>query len=370
MLKSIFIALLLFVFADMLFGETYYVNNAVNVSTPSGSQSAPFQKIADAVKAARAGDEIIIIGNHGGKQLIYSEQLVIPKELESLKITGNDNPVIDGSGLGGLNNAAFLVRTETVRITSLTVRNFTGGSIDELRVKGGAAFAFTAGLRDARIERNTIENCNYGMIFENNESLRISGNTLKGFPAIENDNPKTGGVGIMIFSEGKFIQDNYIGGKMPNTISGADYAAIYVGSTKNEVLADFTQITNNVVKDNPRAYGIVTSNIEGSCKITGNLFEGNKVAVFMKGANYDTFIERNTFKGSLSSSEIIADKSYSGAVLYSIWKHFDNVFDKATFAKIHSEDYHEILVSDGFMHIRTNEADAAKDAGDDGVVSK
>lgn len=100
------------------------------------------------------------------------------------------------------------------------------------------------------------------------------------------------------------------------------------------------------------------------------MFDANKVAIFMKGANHDTFVERNTFKGSLSSSEIIAGESYSGAVLYSIWKHFDNVFEKPTFAKIHSEDYHEILVSDGFLYIRTNEADAAKDAGSDGVISK
>lgn len=215
MLKSVLSTFFFLILTNIVIGETYYVNNAISTSAPSGSQSAPFQKIGDAVKAARAGDEIIIIGNHGGKQLVYSEQVVIPKELESLKITGNENPVIDGSGLGGSKNAAFLVKAETVRIMNLTVRNFTGGSIDELRVKGGAAFAFTAGLRDARIERNTIENCNYGMIFENNESLRISGNTLKGFPALENDNPRAGGVGIMIFSEAKFIQDNYIGEKAP-----------------------------------------------------------------------------------------------------------------------------------------------------------
>jgi len=370
MLKSIFSTLIFLMFAKLLFGETYYVNNAIKSSAPVGTQSAPFVKIADAVKVAKAADEIIIIGDHDGRQLVYSEQVIIPKELESLKITGLNNPVIDGSGLGGSNNAAFLIKAETVRITNLTVKNFLGGSIDEIKVKGGAAFAFTAGLRDARIERNTIENCNYGMVFENNESLRISGNTLNGFPAIEPENPKAGGVGILIFSEGKFIQDNYIGEKMPNIISGADYAAIYIGSQKNDVLADFTQITNNVIKNNPKGYGIITSNIEGSCKITGNLFDGNKVAIFLKGANHDTFIERNTFKGSLSNSEIIAHNSYSGAVLYSIWKHFDNVFEKPTFAKIHSEDYHEILVSGEYMYIRNNEADAANDAGSDGVISK
>jgi nitrous oxidase accessory protein NosD len=310
------------------------------------------------------------MGNHEGKQLTYSESVVIPKELESLSINGDNNPIIDGSSIKGSNNAAFLIKAETVRISNLTVKNFIGGSIDELGVKGGAAFAFTLGLKDARLERNTIENCNYGMIFNQNQSLRISGNTLKGFPSVEKNNPKAGGVGIMIFTDNQYIQDNHIGDKSPNSISGAEYAAIYVGSEQTLAFADFTRISNNIIKDNANGFGIVMSSLEGSCILSGNVFEGNKTAIFLKKDNHDTFIEKNTFKGSVGSAEIITDESYSGGMLYSIWKHFENIFEKPTYAKIEQEGYDSIIDSDKLRYIRTNQADAEKDGGSNGVLAK
>lgn len=369
MTKMTVLAVLMILFSVNLFGETIYVNNAIQSPEAKGTQSTPFNTISAAIAKAQRGDVVVIVGNHDGKQLTYSESVVIPKELESLSINGDNNPIIDGSSLKGSNNAAFLIKAETVRISNLTVKNFIGGNIDELGVKGGAAFAFTAGLKDARIERNIIENCNYGMIFNQNQSLRISGNTLKGFPAVQKDNPKAGGIGIMVFTDNQYIQDNHIGDKSPNTISGAEYAAIYVGSEQTLAFADFTRISNNIIKDNA-GYGIVMSSLEGSCILSGNVFEGNKTAIFLKKDNHDTFIEKNTFKGSVGSAEVITDESYSGAMLYSIWKHFENIFEKPTFAKIEQEGYESIIDSNNLRYIRTNQADAEKDSGSNGVLAK
>ncbi len=370
MTKMTVFTVLMILIAVNLFGETIYVNNAIQSPGATGTQTAPFNTISAAIAKAKRGDVVIIIGNHDGKQLTYNESVVIPKELESLSINGDNNPIIDGSGVkGSNNNAAFLIKAETVRISNLTVKNFIGGNIDELGVKGGAAFAFTAGLKDARLERNIIENCNYGMIFNQNQSLRISGNTLKGFPSIEKDNPKAGGIGIMVFTDNQYIQDNHIGDKSPNTISGAEYAAIYVGSEQTLAFADFTRISNNIIKDNS-GYGIVMSSLEGSCILSGNVFEGNKTAIFLQSDNHDTFIEKNTFKGSVGPAEVVTNESYSGAMLYSIWKHFENIFEKPTFAKIEKEGYESIIDSDSLRYIRTNQADAEKDGGPNGVLAK
>lgn len=371
MTKITVFSVLIILLAVSAYSETIYVNNGLQSPEPSGTQSTPYNTISAAVSKAKRGDVIVVIGNHEGKQLVYNESVTIPAELESISINGENNPIIDGSGINTSNkHAAFLIKAETVRITNLTIKNFIGGSIDDVGVKGGAAFAFTAGLKDARLERNTIENCNYGMVFNQNQSLRISGNTLKGFPSIEKNNPKAGGIGIMIFTDKQYIQDNQIGEKSSNTISGAEYAAIYIGSETILSFADFTRITNNIIRDNPNGYGIVISNTEGSCILSGNVFEGNKSAIVLMKDNHDTFIEKNTFKGSIGKSEIMTDESYSGAMLFSIWKHFENVFEKPTFAKIEQEGYESIIDSEKFRYIRTNQADAEKDGGANGVLIK
>jgi len=323
-----YLILFLFVFVNVSFSVEYYINGAIGsdttVANDGSTPTKAFKTINKAIKLVGQSDVIIIEGMNKEDRIIYKENLIVPKEKLFFTIKGNNLPLISPNNKQ--ENAGIIVLNSDIRIEGIEFKDFIDGNVNQFKLGGGAGIIVKNGNRDAAINNCKFTNCNYGIIANENQSLRIDGNT---FTKIEKISSKfiDGGVGILIMSDGKYIQDNQIGVKSGNTFSEIDNYGILLGNENKLVLADYSKISNNTFS-NMKGVGLGIFNVEGIFNITANTFEKCNTSLELRGESIDAVISDNTFKGASGDYEIISDEKYPGELLHSIWKGNNNTFDK------------------------------------------
>jgi nitrous oxidase accessory protein NosD len=364
------IIVITFLFVSNLLSKEIYVNGAIGIDSVSNDGSTPalsVKSIKKAISLAVSGDEIIVEGLNGDSKIIYKESNIIDKE--SIRITGANNPVIDGSEFNSNNNAAFIVNFESFSIKGITLRNFAEGNLEFLKLKGGAGIASNFKLKDLRVINCVFERCNFGIVAFENQSIRIFGNKFSEIVK-SGSNLLDGGIALLVWSNGSFIQDNNIGSESGNEFNSFEGYGILIGSDKQLVLGDYTKIENNKFNESKRGTGLGLFFIEGIFTVKNNIFDKNYIGIELKGESVDVSVESNIFKGSISESEIISDEKYPGDMLYSIWKSLGNKFEISTFSKSKDEISTEIILDGGKRHIRNKIEAAEKDGKNKGFLLK
>lgn len=364
------VIIIAFVFISNLFSKEIYVNGAIGKDTLTYDGSTPalaVKTIKNALNISVSGDEIIIEGLNGEKKIIYKESNIIDKE--SIRITGVNNPIIDGTDINSSNNAAFAVNFESFTLKGITISNFSEGNLDFLKLKGAAGIASNYKLKDLNVFNCVFDNCNFGIVAYENQSIRIYGNKFNRITK-SGDNLLDGGIGILIWSNGSYIQDNYIGTESGNEFNSVERYGILLGSDNKLVLADQTKIENNKFLNSKKGIGLGVFFVEGIFSVRNNIFDKNYIALELRGESIDASIESNIFKGSLSDTEIISDERYPGDLLFSIWKSLNNKFEIPTFSKSLNKQATEIILSEGKRHIRNKIETAEKDGNSENYLLK
>jgi nitrous oxidase accessory protein NosD len=369
-MKLLFLILITFLFFSNLFSKEIFVNGAIGKDTVNhdgSSKTLAVKSIKNALKLAVSGDEIFIEGLNGNTKIKYNETNII--DIDALKITGINNPIIDGSDLSSNNNAGFIINFDSFTIKGITFINFSDGNIDLLKLKGGAGIASKRNLKDLNVINCVFEKCNFGIAVIENQSMRIYGNKFSEITE-SGRNLLDGGIALLIWSNSAYIQDNYIGTESGNEFKSFERYGILIGSEKQLVLADYTKIENNKFLESKKGTGLGIFNIEGIVTINNNIFDKNHIGIELQGESIDVSVISNTFKGSLGESEIICDEKYPGDMLYSIWKTLGNKFEIPTYSKSLDNKSTEIILTDGKRNIRNKLETAEKDGGKDGYLLK
>lgn len=311
-----------------------FVNNIIGKDTIGANYGTtpnfPFKTINFAISRAEYGDLIVVEGKHNNESIFYKENILLTEDKPFIRFKGINNPIIVGSESKSNNNTGILVLNSDFQINGFTFKDFIGGNIEYLKMKGGSGIVLKPKNRDAVIQNCTFVNCNYGIIAIENQSLRIDGNYFKDIKKLSNNN-LDGGIGIYLWSNGGYLQDNQIGSSFTNTFEKIDNYGILIGGEGDLKLADFTKIENNVFL-NSDGVGLGIFNIEGIVNISNNTFDKNNTSLEIKGLSIDAIISNNKFNGSKGNYEIITDENYPGDLLYSIWKFSDNQFKNQLFS--------------------------------------
>ncbi|HRP01587.1 MAG TPA: right-handed parallel beta-helix repeat-containing protein [Candidatus Kapabacteria bacterium] len=352
MLKYILLSIIL-VFSS-LNAKEYYINSLNGSDTTSSfdglSPNKSFKSIHKALNLVEQGDIIIIEGKSKDKALIYKENIIVGENMPFFIIRGKDNPTIKSNDDN--RNIGVLALNKDIRIEGLTFDGFVDGKMSDINKNGGAAIVIKDGFRDAVINNCKFINCNYGIIANENQSIRINGNEFTKITKLSNK-PLDGGIAIQILSHDKYIQDNQIGTEAKNTFSEIDNYGILIGNNDKLVLADYSKIENNTFS-NSKGCGIALFNVEGIVSVTKNIFDKCETSLEIKGLSVDAIISDNVFKGATGNYEVLSDENYPGDLLYSIWKGNNNTFTN----KLHgvSENNEQSIKSiDGKRFITTNE---------------
>ncbi len=321
-----YLIVFLFIFVNLSFSLEYYVNGILGSDTDAsfdGSTLAKaFKTINKAIKLVDQSDVIIIEGINKNDKIIYNENLIIPQEKLFFSIKGNNFPIISPNNKQ--ENSGIIVLNSDIRIEGIEFKDFVDGNINQFKLSGGAGIIIKNGNRDAAINNCKFTNCNYGIIANENQSLRIDGNTFT--KIVKNSNKAIdGGIGILILSDGKYIQDNQIGVKSGNIFSEIDNYGILIGNESKLVLADYSKITNNNFSD-MKGVALGLFYVEGIFNVSGNIFDKCNTSLELRGESIDAIISDNTFKGASGDYEILTDEKYPGELLHSIWKGNGNTF--------------------------------------------
>lgn len=323
MIKYIFIFLIIINFAN---ARDYYVNGAIGSDTTAtfdaSSPSKAYKTINKALGEIAQGDVIIIEGMNKEDRITYNENLIITPDKPFFTIRGINYPIITNNNVN--EKVGILVLNSDVRIEGLEFNGFTEGRVSKVNINGGAGIVIKNGNRDAVIANNKFVNCNYGIIANENQSIRIDGNTFNKIEKLS-DKPLDGGIGILLMSDGKYIQDNHIGVKVGNTFSEIDNYGILIGNENKLVLADYTKILNNTFQ-NMKGTGLGIFYVEGIFNVMNNTFDKCNTSIELRGESIDVIISDNTFKGASGDYELLSDDIYPGELLYSIWKGNNNNF--------------------------------------------
>ncbi len=365
--------ILVVTFSYSCFAATYYVNGITGRDHYDGKTKAkPFKTISRALIAVRGSDEIIIEGRQGNKDIVYYESLMLDKGKFSLKITGENNPTMDGSKFPNdsipliSRYCGIYISSNLVVVDGLNIRNFIYEGDDTTGVYGAGIYCEPGTMKNTFVNL-TIENCNWGVYLDGNSLAKLDNLTVKSVESADNGNA---GIGICIMPGGSGIENNIIGSDKGNTIIGAERYGISFGRKGEVAFADNTAISKNVLQDCGLA-GLIIYDIEGIAAISQNTFQSNKIALIIAGMPIDTRISNNLFAGSESDSEIETFSDYDGFLLYDIWQRNGNKFSIPTYAAVSKDELKEEVIigkSGGFIR---NSIDAAQeDAGKENIVKK
>ena len=307
------------------FAKSIYIDsNKGNDNNDGKSDKTALATIKKAMTIAESGDNIFIEGNNGKN--IYNDNFDFNSELSNISIIGKNNPVLDGKGLN--TPAGIIINSQTVTIKGLKIINFNSGNLNVGSLKSSAAIFVAEGMRDIVIEDNEFENNNYGVIFHSAEFCSIKNNIINSAVSKNNSDIFSGGIGILLYSTGKFLQKNLI---ESNTIKNTDYAGIMMYGATNNVDAEFTQINSNKIT-NSKKYGLYFHNLVNTVNVQSNFLSANHTNLFMSGTCYDMLIENNIFETALSGTELESSESYFGDMLFVIWQSYGNKFQGKTYA--------------------------------------
>lgn len=366
MIRYIFIILLTINISN---AREYFINAALGSdTTASFDASTPknaFKTISKAIANVNLGDEIIIEGTNGKDRLTYKENIIIPKDKPFIIIRGNNFPIITSNN--DKENTGILVLNSDIRIEGIEFDGFLDGKIGSLNIEGGAGVAIKNGNRDSDIRNCKFTNCNYGIIANENQSVRFDQNLFNQIKKLD-DKDFNGGIGILILSGGKYIQDNHIGAKSGNTFSEIDNYGILIGTTDESklVLGDYSKISNNTF-NLMKGTGIGIFNLEGIMDVSNNTFGKCNTSIEIRGESIDAIISNNTFMGGSGDFEIVTNERYPGELLYSIWKGNNNTFHSKLKALSEAND-DNIKPINGKRFITTNEDIIKKNFNNQGKI--
>lgn len=337
-MKEIIILAILFSVTN-LYSATYYVNGIKGndtLKTHTGqTESKAFKTINKAISVAKRGDIIKVKGKVDTIQIIYKESVYIPFDKEELKIIGENSPIIDGKfGEEEVPYYGFLIKGRGTVIEGLTIRNFTGGKVNEFGLAGSAAIILDR-TNTCIIINNKIENCNWGIIAIESEFCSIQGNSFYKISSVSDDfNLKSGGVALYLKNNEVTMQKYLIGNEKGNVIDDATLYGIWFGTELEHILADLTLIENNIISRVRFGPALFIRNLEGTVRITKNTFRHNHHSLEIEGMCIDTWIAENIFAGSNSAYEIKTDERYAGSLIFDIWRSNKNEFYKTTYGLI------------------------------------
>lgn len=338
--------LLLFVGITSLYSADIYVNstsgndNEYDGSTPSKA----FKTINKAISNVQYGDNIIVEGLDKEKKLEYKEHISINPSIPFFILKGNNYPVILPTNSGS-NSCGILVLNSDIRIEGIEFKNFAEGEISYLKYNGGAGIVIQNGNRDAVINNCKFTNCNYGIIANENQSIRINGNKFDGIKK-NGSNKKDGGIAILMISNGAYQQDNSIGAELGNEFNNIDNYGILLGNETKLILMENSKIQNNKFL-NSKGTGLGLFNVEGIFNITGNTFDKCNTSIELMGSSIDAIINNNTFKGATGNYELLSDEIYPGELLFGIWKGVANEFPQNLMAISEDKTNQSIKSIDG-----------------------
>ena len=361
--------------------ETYYVSLLTGNDTLSShngrSLDKAYRTIQKAVDNAGTNDEIKVYGLElPAKDMpaadsariskidtVYRETVVINNGKIGLKITGVGNPVLgyDPSMKDIFAVAGFLVRSDVVTIEGFTIRNYKDNDKNLFGMYGGGGIICDSRTVRADIKNNTIENCNWGVVLYGNEACKVDGNKIRNITKAEVEADWNGGTGIMLWSDGKFLQKNEIGLEEGNVVEKCESYGICVGGVENPAFLDRSKINNNTIRE-CSGFGMGIFNLEGIVSVRFNNFENNNIDLFLSGINIDTYIGNNVFMGSTGESVVVADNTYDGYMLFDIWKYNENTFEPRTAVALYRNS-EQIIGTDEYRAIRNSIEKAKEDAG-------
>lgn len=264
------------------------------------------RKIADAIHAARPGDQIQVTpGTYAEKELIIDK----PLSLVGLPAQDKSRPVIDGGQVGNI----ITVKANSVRISNLTIRNSGFSYVDDLsaiRVENSSRCI---------VEGNRIENSFFGIYLAKVSDCAVMNNEVMG----PNRSEESSGDAIHVWTANRisivgnqstghrdgiyfeFVKDSRISGN--NSYGNQRYGLHFMFSDRNEYRDN--KFVNNeagvavmysrdiLMEGNVFArsrgsssYGLLLKDIYTS-RILKNTFDDNTVGIYMEGSNRSLFTE-------------------------------------------------------------------------------
>ncbi len=309
--------------ATIEYNPNIYVDAANATGIENGTQTHPFDTIAEGIDAVAPGKSVVVSAG------TYNEQLIINKSI-TLQGASQGNTFITGSGLTG---NLISLEADNITISGFTIDGDSSTSV-------GIYFDSYSSIN---INNNIIQNnFSYGINYSNSS------------PAIENNNIKNnkyGGIDVDTGGAG-IISNNYVvfnkygirtyGDSCPeiirNNISNNN-TGIYCRESATPI------ISYNIISNNT-GYGILIDNIlgnlvnpdigggdgesDGQNKITGN---------FLHGVNNEAthnIYAKNNWWGDAAGPKY-PNNPDGNADLSSDWAYWDNVNNKA--GVIIFEDY-------------------------------
>jgi nitrous oxidase accessory protein len=254
----------------------------------------PPPSIADAIRAARPGDTVVVAAG------TYREATIVVDK--PLTIIGRPGAVLDGD------NATHILRIESddVTVRGLTFRNVSMSHVeDRAAIRAGE-------VKRCIIEDNRIEQAFFGIYLAGSSDCRIAGNTLAGIATTE----EASGNGIHLWTARNVaVLDNRISGHRDGIYLEFVHGSVVARNTSERNLryglhfmyADDCGYQSNVFRGNhagvavmytkrvtmldndfqdnwgPAAYGLLLKEIYDS-RLEHNRFERNTTALLADGA--------------------------------------------------------------------------------------
>lgn len=273
---------------------------SVKAATLEVCESCRYTKIAEAISASKAADQIIV------KSGLYLENNIIIDK--PISLIGKGWPIVDGGNQG---EHIFVFAKPGVKITGFVIRN-TGSSY--LKELSGIRVLAT---ENCEITENRFDNTTYGIYLENSKNCIVQDNIFRGHAIDE----ASGGNGIHLWQgENVTILNNDIQGHrdgiyfefvkkakvVGNVVSKNIRYGLHFMSSNDCLYDDNTFIRNgagvavmysrriNMFKNRfyansgVAAYGLLLKEIHES-SITENKFEENTVGIFMESSNRNKF---------------------------------------------------------------------------------
>ena len=220
----------------------------------------PDASIEETLKAAKSGDTVIVKGGY------HQERFVIDKRLV---LIGEDNPVIDGSGLGSV----ITVSAPEVTIRGFTIQN-TG-----IRLSEGDAGIMVKKAERARIEENRFEDVLFGVQVRNSPNTVVQNNTFNGKAL---DIGRRGDLIRVWYSNGAIVENNHV-------FDGRDVVIWY----SKDVTVKHNEVRNG-------RYGIHFMYCDDAI-ITENRVIGNSVGIYLM-YSYRLQLMKNWIVGNRGTS--------------------------------------------------------------------
>ncbi len=216
--------------------------------------------IEETLKLAENGDTIIVKGGY------HQERFVIDT---SVTLIGEDNPVIDGAGLGSV----VMVNAPEVTIRGFTIRN-TG-----IQLSSGDAGIMIKKAEGALIEENRFEDVLFGVQVRNSPYTRVQNNTFEGKAL---DVGRRGDLIRVWYSNGTLVENNHVS-------DGRDVVIWY----SKEVTVQQNEVRNG-------RYGIHFMYCDDAT-ITENRLIGNSVGIYLM-YSYRLQLTKNWIVGNRGAS--------------------------------------------------------------------